>query len=228
MDKLDIIIPFKWKGAKSRLSNIMTLEEREEFALKMLYDVLTTLEELHKDEYSNLQRRFRDINISILTTTNDLPDFIYKRFEIIINTKKLNEALNEIISIKSSKNNPLLILMSDLPLINVTVVQEIIDRKEDIVITPGRKGGTNILFIKNPSKFKVDYYGISFKNHEKIAIDNGLSYHLYDSLLAGTDIDEKEDLLDLLVFGDGESKKYLEKLGFMAVSKGEKITLMRE
>jgi len=223
-DRLDIIIPFKWKRAKSRLSNMMTQEEREEFSLKMLHDVLNTLEDLRKDA-SLGEQNLGDIKISILTTTN-IPS-IDKRFEIIIDTKKLNDALNEIISAKSAENNPLLILMSDLPLINTKIIQDILNREEEIVIVPGRKGGTNILFIKNLSKFKVDYYGISFKNHEKIAIENGLSYLLYDSLRAGTDIDEDDDLLDLLVFGAGESKKYLEKLGFMVVNEGEKIFLYR-
>ncbi|HIH40451.1 MAG TPA: 2-phospho-L-lactate guanylyltransferase [Halobacteria archaeon] len=222
-DKLDIIIPFKWKSAKSRLSNMMNLEEREEFALKMFQDVLNTI-------ISFKRQSLNDIKISVLTTTNDVPDCIKdERFRVIVDTRRLNDALNELISVKSIEDNShLLILMSDLPLVNTKIIQEILNREEDLIIVPGRKGGTNMLFIKNRSKFRVDYYGISFKNHEKIAIENGLSYHLYDSLFAGTDIDEEEDLLDLLVFGEGEAKKYLERLGFVAVSKGEKIFLDRQ
>lgn len=223
-DKLDVIIPFKWKGAKSRLSNNMILKEREEFALKMFQDVLNTI-------ISFKRQTLNDIKISVLTTTNDVYKCIKgikdERLDVIVDTRRLNDALNGIISKKNTENNPLLILMADLPLVTTKIMQEILNREEDIIIVPGRKGGTNILFIKNLSKFRVDYYGISFKNHEKIAIENGLSYHIYDSLFAGTDIDEEEDLLDLLVFGEGESKKYLEKLGFMAVSKDEKIFLDR-
>jgi 2-phospho-L-lactate guanylyltransferase len=35
-----------------------------------------------------------------------------------------------------------------------------------------------------------------------------------DSFRLHTDIDEKEDLVELLIHGDGSSRKYLEDLGF--------------
>jgi 2-phospho-L-lactate guanylyltransferase CofC len=185
MGKVHAIIPFKLEGAKSRLSNVMSMDEREEFSFKMLQDVLKSLNPL-------------DMKVSILSTS----EIELGGYDILISKRRLNDALNEILSEEKEKN-PVLILMSDLPLITSEIVERILRRTEDVVIVPGRKGGTNVLFIRDPSRFKVNYYGISFKNHEEIAREGGLSYLIYDSMLAGTDIDEEEDLLDLLIFGEG-------------------------
>jgi 2-phospho-L-lactate guanylyltransferase CofC len=193
MGKVHAIIPFKLEGAKSRLSNVMSMDEREEFSFKMLQDVLKSLNPL-------------DMKVSILSTS----EIELGGYDILISKRRLNDALNEILSEEKEKN-PVLILMSDLPLITSEIVERILRRTEDVVIVPGRKGGTNVLFIRDPSRFKVNYYGISFKNHEEIAREGGLSYLIYDSMLAGTDIDEEEDLLDLLIFGEGGGKKLSER-----------------
>ena len=209
MGKVHAIIPFKLEGAKSRLSNVMSMDEREEFSFKMLQDVLKSLNPL-------------DMKVSILSTS----EIELGGYDILISKRRLNDALNEILSEEKEKN-PVLILMSDLPLITSKIVERILRRTEDVVIVPGRKGGTNVLFIRDPSRFKVNYYGISFKNHEEIAREGGLSYLIYDSMLAGTDIDEEEDLLDLLIFGERGARDYLKEIGFFVKIKGEKVFLER-
>ena len=209
LGKVHAIIPFKLEGAKSRLSNVMSMDEREEFSFKMLQDVLKSLDPL-------------DMKVSILSTSEIELD----GYDILISKRRLNDALNEILSEEKEKN-PVLILMSDLPLITSNIVERILERGEDVVIVPGRKGGTNVLFIRDPSRFKADYYGISFKNHEEIARKNGLSYYICDSMLAGTDIDEEEDLLDLLIFGNGKARDYLREIGFSVKITREKVFLER-
>ena len=209
MGKVHAIIPFKLDGAKSRLSNVMSIEEREEFSFKMLQDTLKSLDSL-------------EMRVSILSTS----DIKLDDYEILISKKGLNDALNEILSEEKEKN-PVLILMSDLPLITSKIVKRILEREEDVVIVPGRKGGTNVLFIRDPSRFKVNYYEISFKNHEEIARDGDLSYYIYDSMLAGTDMDEEEDLLDLLIFGNRKARDYLKEIGFSVKIGREKVFLER-
>jgi len=62
---------------------------------------------------------------------------------------------------------------------------------------------------------------MSFLKHVKIAGDAGLSYDVVDSFRLHTDIDEKEDLVELLIHGNGRSRAYLEELGFvLSVEKG--------
>jgi 2-phospho-L-lactate guanylyltransferase len=98
-----------------------------------------------------------------------------------------------------------------------------------MAIVPGRGGGTNVIFLKEPARLHVDYYGTSFNKHMKIAGDVGLSCEMIDSFRLHTDIDEKEDLVELLIHGDGTSRKYLEDLGFeLSVEKGRVRVTRRE
>jgi 2-phospho-L-lactate guanylyltransferase len=115
----------------------------------------------------------------------------------------------------------ILIIMADLPLANAQAIRRVIATEKDMAIVPGRGGGTNVIFIKEPQRYHVDYYGTSFLKHVKIAEDAGLSCEVIDSFRLHTDIDEKEDLVELLVHGKGKSRAYLEELGFvLTVEKG--------
>ena len=54
-----------------------------------------------------------------------------------------------------------------------------------------------------------------------IAKEAGLSVEVIDTFRMSTDIDEKEDLVEILLHGKGESRRYLESLGFtISVNKG--------
>jgi 2-phospho-L-lactate guanylyltransferase len=111
--------------------------------------------------------------------------------------------------------------MADLPLADAASVRRVISTEKDLSIVPGRGGGTNAIFMKEPQKFHVDYYGTSFLKHMKIAADAGLSVDVIDSFRLHTDIDEPEDLVELLIHGTGKSRAYLEALGFsLSVDKG--------
>lgn len=125
----------------------------------------------------------------------------------------LNEALNEYLGKMSSHkiNEPVLIIMADIPLVSVRNIRDITGTNADIVIAPGRMGGTNAIFIRDPSSFHVDYYGSSFLKHLKIA--SGLSTEVFDSFNLSNDIDEVSDLAEVLIHGKGQSKEYLKKIG---------------
>jgi 2-phospho-L-lactate guanylyltransferase len=97
----------------------------------------------------------------------------------------------------------------------------VVATQSDVGLVPGRGGGTNVIFLKEPKRFHVDYYGTSFLKHKKIAEDAGLSCEVIDSFRLHTDIDEKEDLVELLIHGKGKSRAYLEALGFLlTIDKG--------
>ena len=110
--------------------------------------------------------------------------------------------------------------MADLPLLSPDHIKEITSTKEDICIVPGKGGGTNVLFIRNPSRYSVRYYGSSFLTHCSIAADAGQNVEVYDSFLAGTDIDEPEDLVELLIHGKGPAKDYITKKFRLDVRRG--------
>ncbi|WP_094227805.1 2-phospho-L-lactate guanylyltransferase [Methanolobus psychrotolerans] len=187
------LIPYKRKNAKSRLSPVLTQEEREKFVELMLKDVVCSLHDAGVED------------IDILTTLdNGVPSGLEAK--VVLNEHDLNEAINEYLS---HEQKPIFIIMADLPLVRAEHIKEIIARPEDVVIIPGKGGGTNILFIKDPSNFHVKYYGSSFLNHCNIAKDRKCSVHIYDSFLLSTDIDEPHDLVEIMLHGHGNSREYV-------------------
>ena len=194
-------IPFKPVNPKTRLSCVLSQEERESFARAMLMDVTIAV---------------RDVNCSPVVIGTEL--FDSEDIQITVRDADLNQTLN---SLLPETTGELLIIMADLPLADGESLKRVLATKKDMAIVPGRGGGTNVIYLKEPKRFHFDYYGMSFLKHVKIAGDAGLSYDVVDSFRLHTDIDEKEDLVELLIHGTGRSRAYLEELGFMlSVEKG--------
>ena len=198
---VNAVIPFRPTNPKTRLSCILNQKEREEFALTMLADV-----------------------ISVITSAGCKPTLLSTsplEVEGAVTAVKelgLNEALNEYFK---DQHAPVLIIMSDIPLLTEDAVKRVILTKKDIAIVPGIGGGTNVIFVKDPQRFHVDFYGASFLDHMNIAKRNGLSVEVVDSFRLSTDIDEREDLVEIFLHSEGKSKKYLESLGIsVSVEKG--------
>jgi 2-phospho-L-lactate guanylyltransferase len=191
---LPAVVPFKPGNPKSRLSCVLDEQERMLFAGAMLSDVLAAIHGAGCDPY-------------VLSTA----PFVLGGERVMVNPAGLNESLNALLTVT---HGPLLILMADLPLVNPSTVRRLVRTKEDIAIGPGRGGGTNAIFLRSASGFRVDYYQASFLKHLRIAAERGLSCEVIDSFRLHTDVDEKEDLVELLIHGTGESRSYLEGLGF--------------
>ncbi len=195
------VIPFKKSNAKSRLSSCLTDNEREEFAMAMLSDVTETLLR---------SGCFKIVDILSTSLIDDVGA------NIVLTEMGLNEALNEYLHKMSSHSlkEPVLIIMADIPLVSIKNIRDITASHAEIVIVPGRMGGTNALFIRDPSRFHVDYYGASFLKHRDIAEKKGLVHEVFDSFNLSTDIDEVTDLAEVLLHGAGHAGGYLKKLGF--------------
>jgi 2-phospho-L-lactate guanylyltransferase len=101
--------------------------------------------------------------------------------------------------------------MSDIPLIQEWHVREMYS--EGVTLVPGRGGGTNAIFMRDPSRFKVDFYEVSFLKHVAIAKQRGLPLKILDSFYMSTDIDKPEDLAEVLVHCPGDSCAYLRSIG---------------
>lgn len=206
------VIPFKKSNAKSRLQALLSEKEREDLAMAMLADVVGTL--AGSDCF--------DV-IDILSTS-----FIYvEDTNIVLTELGLNEALNEYLSKMSSHNlnEPVLIIMADIPLVSKKNIKDIVSSQADIVIAPGRMGGTNAVFIRNPLSFHVDYYGASFLKHLEIA--KNLYVEVFDSFNLSTDIDEVSDLAEVLIHGKGHSKAYLEKISIRILANKGRVGVER-
>ncbi len=198
------VIPYKKAGAKSRLSPVLSLEEREEFVELMLNQVIDSLREAGIEK------------IDVLSpSAYGLEDMTKAR--VLLDEDDLNEALNRYLA---DSEEPVLIVMADLPLLSPVHIKGITSTEKDVCIVPGKGGGTNALFIRNPSRYRVKYYGSSFLTHCSIATDTGQNFEIYDSFLAGTDIDEPEDLVELLIHGKGPAKEYISRKFRLEVSRG--------
>ena len=208
------VIPFKKSNAKSRLSPLLTDKEREEFAMAMLSDVAGTLVRSGCFEV-----------VDILSTS--VIDF--EGANIVLANSGLNEALNEYLKKMSSHSmdEPVLIIMADIPLVSIKNITDITASRSDVVIAPGRMGGTNAIFIRDPSRFHVDYYGASFFKHRDIARNNGLTVEVFDSFNLSTDIDEVADIAEVLIHGTGRAAECLKRLGFTLAGTGGRIGVKR-
>ena len=198
------VIPYKKCSAKSRLSPVLTREEREEFVELMLNQVIDTLKEAGVGTIDILSPSI--YGLENMTKAN-----------VLLDKNDLNEALNGYLE---QAEEPVIIVMADLPLLSSKHIIEIVSTKKDVCIVPGKGGGTNALYIKNPSNYRVRYYGSSFLTHCSIAADSGQNFEIYDSFFAGTDIDEPEDLVELLIHGKGPAKDYINRKFKLDVSRG--------
>lgn len=214
------VIPFKRENAKSRLSEVLSETQRQEFALCMLFDIISALEKSGKfDEIDILNSSFS----SIMNTEFPLS------VNVLLSEKNLNDALNEYLR-KSAEhwNGTVLIIMADMPLVTEKQITELTDKTADVVIAPGSGGGTNALLIQKPDKFHVDYYGTSFLDHLRIAEESGLTIDVYDSFLVSTDMDEPDDLVELLIHGQGRAADYLRSIGISLDTKTGKLELNKK
>ncbi|MCW3136223.1 MAG: 2-phospho-L-lactate guanylyltransferase [Canidatus Methanoxibalbensis ujae] len=215
------VLPFKWKGAKSRLHPFLSVREREELALCMLKDVLHALslsdveeavvivrgdaEQLRENviEPSNLRLEFRE----------DFGELNEVLKGVVLGD--VDETSDETSSERSERESRVLVMMSDLPLVRNVHINDVLRCDADIVIVPGRRGGTNAISLRNPNAASIFSFscGISFLEHMKCAEKRGMSVCIYDSFFFSTDIDEVGDLIDLIVFGNGFASEYLRKIG---------------
>jgi 2-phospho-L-lactate guanylyltransferase len=209
------VIPFKKSNAKSRLTALLTENEREELAMSMLADVAEAL-----------------LNSGCFEVVDILSTSIieFDMANIVLTEKGLNDALNEYLQKMSSHSikEPVLIIMADIPLVSIKNIKDITSSSAGVVIVPGRMGGTNALFIRDPSSLRVDYYGASFLKHLEIATRNGLDIEIFDSFNLSTDIDEVADLAEVLIHGKGQAARYLNELGFALAESIGRVGVKRE
>ena len=134
------VIPFRKSNAKSRLSSLLSEKEREELAMAMLNDVAGTL----------VSSGCFDV-IDILSTSM----IEIEGVNIVLTELGLNEALNEYLGKMSSHkiNEPVLIIMADIPLVSTKNILDIVSTNADIVIAPSRIGRHECNIYPRPGKF---------------------------------------------------------------------------
>lgn len=212
---LHILIPFKLCGAKSRLASILSPQERELLALSMLEDVLAAISGLG--------------NVTILARTGMDASHFAMPLEVVISDLDLNQALNAFLQdmVRGGWQEDLLIVMSDLALLTREDLTGMVMLEGDVVLTPGRGGGTNMILVRNP-QFQTCYEGLSFPRHLAAARRLGLQVGIFYSYLAGCDIDEPQDLAEVLLHGKGKAAGALRGLGLAVSEEGGGIPVRKK
>ncbi len=201
------VVPFKPVNPKTRLSSLLSREEREEFARAMLADVIDAL-----------------MASGTAPTILSTHPFSWREMDVQVVAAGLNDALNACFS---THRSPLLMVMADLPLASPEAIKRVLDTTADIAMVPGRGGGTNVLYLKNPTGFRADFYGASYLKHRQIAKESGCSVEVIDSFRLHTDVDEKEDLVEVLLHNAGKSREFLESRGFTLVTEHGRVSVKR-
>ena len=193
--KIAAVIPMKsLHSAKSRLSNILTAQQRKNLVMYLLD---ATIKELKKSNFIS----------EIIIVSNDKA---LKQYTCINNLKFIkdsDEGVNQavILADKYCIDNGInanIVIPQDLPFISAKEIDEIctISNKyhKCIIICPSKRfDGTNVLFRKPPDVIKTHYDNNSYMNHLKEAYKFKIPIESLDIVKLRFDLDTKEDLLEL-------------------------------
>ena len=205
--RIPVVIPYKPINPKTRLSCILTDEERQNFAFMMLRDVVDAVKDAGCSP------------LILATAPVELDD---------VPVQILEEGLNETINgFCEGNDDPLAIVMADLALVDRSSVLALLTSGGDLAIAPGRGGGTNAIYVRSAKTFKAQYYGMSYEKHVKYGNDNSLMIKIIDSFRLYCDIDEQDDLIEVFIHNQGHSRDWLVGHGFEIAMKKSRIGVKR-
>lgn len=203
---MQTLVPFSATNPKTRLSPTLTDSERTRLSRLMLQHVVETLTTVGYEP--------------TVVTTAPLAVSLPAVADTVIDSQPLTAAINARLGAE-----PTLIVMADLPLLTPATVGRLTTDAE-ITIAPGVGGGTNAVYIREPA-FRVDYHGASYRDHCQIAADCGATVETVDSRRLATDIDEPQDLVEVLLHGEGRVRAWLEDVGFELETGDGRVQLSR-
>lgn len=200
---MEVVVPFSPTNPKSRLGDVLSPDERREFAFVLLEDVLDALS------------RTRGVpEPSVLSTTSLECDL---GVDVVVDDRPLTPAVNDVLA---STPAPVAVVMADLALATPTSLRRLFASDADVVLAPGRRVGTNALVARHP-EFRVDYHGASFVDHREAAAAVGATLSVVDSNRLATDVDEPGDLAEVLAHGAGAAGDWLRDRGFALAERAD-------
>lgn len=187
------IIPVKpLKNAKSRLSHVLTPEQRYDFAQAMFRHVLSVVTTV-------------PVITGVVVISRDTKALSIAR-EMGAKTiqegagSDLNPALLRASALVSSwRADGVLILPADLPFVNVDDIKAMVRLGNDdipsiVIATDNERDGTNALLVRPPGIIEYSYGRGSFQKHVTNAQNKGVHVIPYHSDRLALDIDIPEDL----------------------------------
>ncbi|HEU4483243.1 MAG TPA: 2-phospho-L-lactate guanylyltransferase [Nitrososphaeraceae archaeon] len=193
--KIAAVIPMKsLHSAKSRLSNILTAQQRKNLAMYLLD---ATIKEIKKS----------CIISEIIIVSNDKAVKNYSCLNNLKFIKDSEEGVNKAVILADNYCidngiNANIVIPHDLPFISAKEIDKICTMSNKyhkcIIICPSKRfDGTNILFRKPPDVIKTHYDDNSYMNHLKEAYKFKIPIESLDIVKLRFDLDTKEDLLEL-------------------------------
>jgi 2-phospho-L-lactate guanylyltransferase len=185
---MEVVVPYRVADPKSRLAPTLDAGEREAFARLMLADVLDAVEATGREP-------------TVLATEPvdvDAP--------VRVDDRPLTGAVNH--ALPGEGDEPVAVVMADLALATPDALERLFATPGEVVLAPGRGGGTNALLARDPA-FHVDYHGASVRDHRRICGAADLEVDEVDSYRLGTDVDEPADLVEVLLHADGRAADWL-------------------
>jgi 2-phospho-L-lactate guanylyltransferase len=200
---MDVLVPLAVDEPKTRLAGTLASSERSAFVRAMCADVLDAVRE-------------RDHDPRVLATAAvdvDAP--------VVIDDRPLTTAVNAALDDAFDGGADAVgVVMADLALATPAALDRLFGADGDVVLAPGRGGGTNAVVARHP-EFRTDYHGASIRDHRDAARDVGADVTEVDSFRLATDIDEPADLVEVLLHGEGRAREWLVDAGFaVAVADG--------
>ena len=187
-------VPYDERDPKTRLSSHLTDDERVEFVRACLVDVVEALEATDAAE-----------PVVLSTEPLDFDGLDGREHETVVRDEALTPAVNAVLS---DTEPPVAVVVADLPLVTPAALERLFAHEADFVVAPGRGGGTNAFVTRVPD-FRVDYHGTSFLDHVERARDVGADVGVLDSFRLSTDTDQPEDLVEVLLHGEGRAYDFV-------------------
>ncbi len=183
------VVPVKaLSKSKTRLSAVLTPQERKTLTLTMLEDVL---EALRSSTVTKIVMISSDSAIQALTGK-------FNAVYLSESRRGLNQAIKQATQYCIQKKaRSVLVLAADLPLIIPEDINRIVNlgvKEPSLVISPSPSRGTNALLQKPPNLIPACFGPNSFIEHVNRAMASGILARSYYSFRVATDIDSIEDL----------------------------------
>jgi 2-phospho-L-lactate guanylyltransferase len=201
-----LVVPVSGSDPKTRLTPVLSPDERREFTEAMLADVLDAVRVAgHSPEVVSTAPLDCDASVTV-------------------DERGLDALVNGLLD---ETDGRLAVVMADLPLLTPAAVDRLFAPDADVVLAPGLGGGTNAFVCRHP-EFRVDYHGASILDHRRIAASVDATVAEVDSRVLATDVDEPSDLAEVLVHGDGAAANWLRDAGFELVTEDGRVRARRD
>ena len=204
---MQVVVPYAAHEPKTRLAGTLSRAERAAFAEAMLADVLDAIRAAGRDP--------EILSTALLDDHHDT--------DVRVDDRPLSPAINAVLD----ADQPVAVVMADLALATPAALSRLFDAEGDVVVAPGRGGGTNALVVRH-DEFRVDYHGASYLDHRRAAREVGASVEVVDSHRLATDVDERTDLAEVLLHGEGRSAAWLRDAGFSLLVDDGRVEVERE